>query len=200
MTEKEIIKAIVAGGRNQEAALRALYAKGAEFRRHFMSKGRLSLHEAEDLLQDTIVKIFGKAQQFTGHNGFGDGSANAWMWSIARNGLMDFLRARKSDLVSIDDDSMETSAKHALDLEIAGHNPSASQYPLAGDCVAIGVEEFAAEHPDRARALEMQMDGQSIESIAATIGRTVAATKEFLSQCKKKLAPFIQHCRDLLAT
>jgi hypothetical protein len=42
------------------------------------------------------------------------------------------------------------------------------------------------------------MEGESIEEIGNRIGRTIAATKEYLSQCKKKLLPFISHCRELL--
>ena len=42
------------------------------------------------------------------------------------------------------------------------------------------------------------MDGFSIEEIGLQIGRTVAATKEFLSQCRKKLKPYVAHCQDLL--
>lgn len=77
-------------------------------------------------------------------------------------------------------------------------NPLANAETSAQDCVAMGFEDFAAEHPDRARALEMQLDGESIVSIANRIGRTEAAAKEYLSQCKKKLAPFIAHCTELL--
>ena len=61
-------------------------------------------------------------------------------------------------------------------------------------CVSNGIEEFCAEQPDRAAVLMMQMDGESIESIARRIQRTTAATKEYISQCKIKLKPFIQHC------
>ena len=44
----------------------------------------------------------------------------------------------------------------------------------------------------------LQMDGLSIEEIGLRIGRTMAATKEYLSQCKKKVQPFIAHCTELL--
>jgi hypothetical protein len=45
----------------------------------------------------------------------------------------------------------------------------------------------------------LQMDGLSVEEIGHRIGRTIAATKEYLSQCKKKIQPYIAHCTDLLA-
>lgn len=193
-----MIQALVSGGRHRDGALRALYAKGAEFRRFFVFKG-LSPQEAEDLLQDCIIKIFRNAAQYKGSGGFGDGSANAWMWNIARNGLTDHYRTRRAGMVSIDNEAMSATEKHALEAEMSTHNPHTAHPASAEECVARGIEVFAAEQPDRARALEMQMDGQDINSIASHIGRTLAATKEYLSQCKKKLAPYIQHCRALLA-
>ena len=68
------------------------------------------------------------------------------------------------------------------------------------DCVAAGLGAFAQQMPERAHALSLQMEGQSIEAIGQQIGRSAAATKEFLSQCRKKIQPFIAHCMDLLST
>ncbi len=197
MNEEEMIKAINSSGRNQELALVALYRKSAEFRRHFLYKG-LSHQLADDFVQETIIKIFHGASKYSGSGGFGDSSANSWMWTIAKNIMNEHFRRKKIDELSIDDDSRSETSKFALEVELASKNPHASFDQTARDCVAKGVEDFAAEFSDRARALEMQMDGEDIASIANRIGRTVAAAKEYLSQCKKKLAPFIEHCTPLL--
>ena len=66
-------------------------------------------------------------------------------------------------------------------------------------CISNGIEDFNSEYPDRAEVLIMQMDGESIESISRRIGRTVAATKEYLSQCRIKLKPFIVNCHQLIS-
>lgn len=192
-----MINAIKSGGREQELALLALYRKAAEFRRHYQYKG-LSHQVAADLIQETIIKIFKSASNYSGAGGFGDGSANAWMWTIATNVMKDHLRARKSNEVSIDDDQMGDASRIALEVEMAAKNPHGATGQSAQDCVSRGLEDFAAEHPDRARALEMQMDREDIASIARRIGRTPAAAKQYLSQCKKKLAPYIEHCTALL--
>ena len=197
MNEEEMIIAIKSGGRQQELALQALYRKAAAFRRHFQHKG-LSQQVAADLVQETIVKIFRSASSFSGGNGFGNDSADAWMWAIARNAMNDQLRIKKTDEVSIDDEGLGDASRLALEVELANKNPHGSSVQTAQDCVSKGIEDFAAEHPDRARALEMQLDGEDIASIGRRIGRTVAAAKEYLSQCKKKLAPFIEHCTALL--
>ncbi|MDO8177004.1 MAG: RNA polymerase sigma factor [Undibacterium sp.] len=197
MTEEEMINAIKSSGRNQDLGLQALYRKGAEFRRHFVYKG-LSPQLAEDFVQETIFRIFRGASSYSGGKGFGDSSANSWMWTIAKNVMTDHFRRKTLHEVSIDDDSMSDASKLALKVELASKNPHASFDQTAQDCVANGIEDFAAEFPDRAKVLEMQMDDEDIASIASRISRTVAATKEYLSQCKKKLAPFIEHCTQLL--
>ena len=61
MTSEEILKHICASGRGQSQALKALYtAKAAGFKRWFVHKG-VHPDAAEDVLQDTIVKIFKNA-------------------------------------------------------------------------------------------------------------------------------------------
>ena len=200
MNEQEMIKAICTGGRKQEMALHALYRKAAEFRRHFVFKG-LAREQAEDLMQDTLVKIFRGAKNFTGDGGFGDASANAWMWNIAKNSMRDYFRsARPSDDISLDDEALDDGARSRIEWEITVKNPHNSAEQTVRDCVAQGLEQFAADHADRARAIEMQMDDESIASVAQRIGRTVGATKEYLSQCKKVLKTYIEHCTPLLRT
>lgn len=198
MHEEEIINAIVAGGRQQELALRALYRKGAEFRRYFIFKMRLEEQIAEELVQETIIKIFKAAPTYTGGSGFGDDSANAWLWKLARNCAFDFIRRSKAEEVPLEqEDGILDSEFVRVEAGVGIFNQVPRKIS-AEECMLNGLEVFAAHFPDRARALEMQMDGESIDSIANRIDRTVGATKEFLSQCKKKLAPYIEHCLPLL--
>jgi RNA polymerase sigma factor (sigma-70 family) len=65
-------------------------------------------------------------------------------------------------------------------------------------CVQEGLKAFAAEYPERQLCLFLQMEGASVDEIAAQIGRKPGATREFLSQCRKKLEPFVTHCRELI--
>ena len=51
--------------------------------------------------------------------------------------------------------------------------------------------------PDRYYVINLQKDDVSIEDISIRIGRSYAATKEFLSQSKKKLIPYFEECKDI---
>jgi DNA-directed RNA polymerase specialized sigma24 family protein len=210
MTPEEILKNICAGGRLQNDALHALYqTKGAAFKRYFAHKG-VHPDALKDVLQDTIVKIFKNAESYHGHGGYGDSSASAWMQTIAFSCMQDhFKKANRKAVeqtpVETLDDSGEIASgmeqrdarKRAIEADLFKKTQSADTQATA-ECVAAGLEDFAAEYPDRYTVLMAQMDGERIESIANRRGRTTAATKEYLSQCRKKVTSFIAHCYPLL--
>jgi len=201
MTDEEIIKAICSTARAQNAALEHLYRyKGPEFKRFFQYKA-VPASSCEDVLQDAILKIFNGAKDFRGSGGFSDNSANAWMWTIARNCMNDHLtrKQKESTVIGGSLSDSDWSESHAADLKngeyTLNHDNSMRRSQLEIDlCVSNGMENFCAEHPDRALVLMMQMDGESIDSIARRIERTSGATKEYISQCKARLKPFIEHC------
>ena len=201
MKDEEIIKAICSTAREQSLALEQLYRfKGSEFKRFFHYKG-IPLGSCEDVLQDAILKIFNGAKDFRGSGGFSDNSANAWMWAIARNTMNDHLQRKQRDLNLLGESFSDTDWSESHQSELKKGEMSLIQdesdrtIQLEVDfCVSKGMEDFCAEHPDRALVLMMQMDGESIESIARRIERSSIATKQYISQCKIKLKPFIEHC------
>ncbi len=201
MTPEEILKQI-AGGRAQNEALRELYqTKAAAFKRWFLHKG-VHPSAVEDVLQDTIVKIFKSASTYHGQGGHSDASANAWMQTVATSCMQDhFEKANRFKQHHTTYDDLPDPSKVESDdskRDRAHDVAHSADTQLVNECIAYGLEDFAAEQPDRYEVLMAQLDGEDIASIGNRIGRTVAATKEYLSQCRKKLAPFIEHCTALL--
>jgi RNA polymerase sigma-70 factor (ECF subfamily) len=193
MTEEDIIKHIGTGGKAMDAGVKALYQTAAQpMLRFFVYRG-LSGDDAKDVLQDTFVKIIRSVTSFTG-----DGAAKAWLWQVARNCLIDHQRKQGSlanHEVAVNDERWQM-------LEDTTPDEKAQTCVMTGtvdECVTTGLDKFNQTEPERAHVLMLQMDGLSIEEIGIQIGRTMAATKEYLSQCKKKIHPFIAHCTDLLA-
>lgn len=202
MTPEEILKNICAGGRLQNDALHALYqTKAAAFKRKFSRDG-VHPDALEDVLQDAIVKIFKNAASYHGQGGFGDSSASAWMHTIAFSCMQDhFKKANpiQQNENSYDDQPDPTKLEtDSLQRNRALDDAQSADTQATAECVAAGLEDFAAEYHDRYTVLMAQMDGERIESIANRIGRTTAATKEYLSQCRKKVTSFIAHCYPLL--
>jgi DNA-directed RNA polymerase specialized sigma24 family protein len=202
MTQDEILKNICAGGRMQNEALHELYkTKAAAFKRYFSHKG-VHPNALEDVLQDTIVKIFKSAESYHGQGGYGDSSASAWMQTIAFSCMQDHFK--KTNSIQLNESSYEDQPDPTKletdelqrDRTLDAAESAATQ--SVNECIAAGLENFAAEHPDRYTVLMAQMDGERIESISNRIGRSVGATKEYLSQCRKKVTSFIAHCYPLL--
>lgn len=193
MTEEEIIRLIRSGGKAMDAGVKALYQSAAQpMLRFFVFKG-VSGDDAKDILQETFVKIVRSAASFSG-----DGAAKAWIWQIARNCLTDHQRKQGSlanHEAAVNDEQWQTLEETTADTTAA----SCGTVGSVDECVSAGLHKFNRAEPERAMVLMLQMDGLSIDEIGLRIGRTMAATKEYLSQCKKKIQPFIAHCTDLLA-
>lgn len=193
MTEEDIIKLIRAGGKAMDAGVKALYDTTAQpMLRFFVYRGT-SGDEAKDILQETFIKIIRSAGSYSGQ-----GEAKSWIWQIARNCLIDHQRKQGSlanHETAVNDEQWESLAQTTPD-------PNATSCAVPGsvdECVSAGLDQFNRREPERALVLMLQMDGMSIGDIGLRIGRTIAATKEYLSQCKKKIQPYIAHCTDLLA-
>jgi RNA polymerase sigma-70 factor (ECF subfamily) len=188
--EDEILRDIAQGGARADLALRRLYdVVGQSMLRFFVHQGA-SADESQDILQDTLIKVYKSAGQYEGQ-----GTAKAWIWQVARNTLLDAFR--KSQRIRADEISVKPEQWDYFEESVAAPVCQADQ--SVDQCVADGLERFALEMPDRAVALNLYLEGASMEDISVQIGRSVAATKEYLSQCRKKIKPFIAHCTDNLA-
>lgn len=189
MTDEEILRSIPMGGAVADGAVKALYVRhGQHMLRFFVHQG-VDGGTARDVLQETMVRIVRGAASYSG-----SGDAKSWLWQVARNCLLDTLRkqARQhEDELPANDEEWQLIAE-------ASEAPRGRSDLGVQDCVTRGLEAFAARAPERAFALTLLMEGLSMEEIGARIGRTAGATKEFLSQCRKRLEPYVSHCRELL--
>ena len=193
MTEEDILRGICAGGQAREAAVAALYRGHAQALLRFFVHQGLGPDDARDLLQDTVVKIVRGAAGFDGK-----GAARAWIWQVARHALLDCLERRGRQTAREAALSDEQWGELADTTPLSASHDTAESLQQVDDCVAAGLAAFARDMPERAHALTLQMNGLAVAEIAERLGRSPGATKEFLSQCRKKIQPFIAHCMALL--
>ncbi len=187
------ISLIKLGGAKRELGVALLYKKyGKMLRALFLRKTRTQA-DAEDLLQETFIKIVKNIESYRG-----DAPLSAWIRQISKNTLMDYLRYKQAHpSETLDDDGWavleNVSEKlHVIDPPINGDTLE--------DCVSRGFGEFAKTDPERARALSLVVEGYDSKKIASFINRSEGATREYLSQCRKKVEEFLLHCRDYLNT
>lgn len=186
-------------GRKEAAAQGLMSAFKRPMTRFFLGQG-VSAEDAEEVFVDTAVTIILKVEQYRD-----EGKAEAWFWQIARNKLIDYQRKNRRHEALRDhpkfpksDDGEEWDEWKLIEEGIAAPEQLMLE-ERADHCVEQGFTQFELVEPERAKVLYLQLDDLSIEEIAAEIGRTKGATKEYLSQCRKKFAPYIEHCTELLS-
>jgi RNA polymerase sigma-70 factor (ECF subfamily) len=179
---------IAAGGTPRERAVLELHDEFFRLLTAFFRRSRIDAMQAEDLTQDVLVRVVNGARDFRS-----DAKVSTWIWSIARNRLIDHLRASKPELLLDDDGWAVVEEQHPAE------TPDQAPHSLER-CVELAFMRFAKVCGERAEALRrVALDGCPVEEVAVYLGRTVRATHEFLSQSRKKFRPFLEDCHEFLA-
>jgi RNA polymerase sigma-70 factor (ECF subfamily) len=188
--DASLIALLRADGKPRQAAIGQLYARyGREFRGYFRRHGA-SDAQADDLLQETFVKVLRALDSWQG-----SGTLEAWLWTIARNTLISLKRGEAADAadVSLDDDGGGDGDDpgNTLAARLAGSDGS----PADTDCVKRGLAGFAERFAEYAHVLErVVIDGWGYEELAQFRGCAAGAAREYLSQCRKRLWQHVGHC------
>lgn len=143
------------------------------------------LAQAEDLASESFHKVL------RGLSGMRDPVAfPRWAHTIARNTFYSHLRDTKSQReveIPLDGEPLQ-----ALYEGVTDH----SQLDLPTRlCLKNQLEKFCEAEPERAQWLERWIfDGQDLSELSTALGRTLGATKEYLSQCRKRLRQYLHQC------
>ena len=125
--------------------------------------------EADDVLQDVFVKAMRQGQGFCSLD-----NPRAWLFQVARNALVDRLRARRATVV-LDEESLaappDTMEPEPID--------------ALGDCVTRTLPELAP--PDAAILLACDLQGQTVRAYAEQAGISLAAAKARLLRARQRL-------------
>ena len=189
--EQEILRQISEGGRGAEIAVEKLYRdKGGQFKGHFMKMG-LNKQDAEDVLQQTMLKILKRARTYLGF-----GSANGWLWRVARNTLTDRLRElQRRGRREFSESALEAESENAG--QLSQSVPGVESASLLQRCYDQCMARFRKEHPERYETLMWKVDGYGDVEISERLGRSHAATRQYISQCRKILKPYLADCDGL---
>ena len=158
----------------------------------FYRQRRLNKFEAEEVILESLFKICTKVDTVKEPKKF-----RAWCWTIARNTLLDHFRKYKKYENEIAEVYIHESGRESsrLDkIEVVTRMNKETEKKETDQCVQLGLQEFAKAMPERAFVIQMKLENLTNFKISERIGRTLAATKEYVSQSYKQLRPFIKHC------
>jgi len=182
------------GGRQIETWLRVVDREhGARFYREAAAALR-SWQAAEDVVQEAMVKVWQRCASFQG-----SGEPLAWIHQIVRHTLLDALRQRKAQApreepLHEEDGQLSAQAQAAV-RALSAERVATPEGRLAEHQVEAVFrhcfEQFMAAHPEHATVLRWVVeDGLDNAAIESLLERSPGATREFISQCRKKARPF----------
>lgn len=146
--------------------------------RYFVSSEGMAREEAEDLVHDVAIQAIRRFDESKQPD-----DLKAWLWVLARHRLVDHLRKRHSHEVHLDDVSW---------LSLAESLPDSSTSTVALQSkVEAAFQKFELAHPERAKVLRLSIENWTISEIAGFLGRTEAATREYLYQSRKAFRPYV---------
>lgn len=145
----------------------------------FLAQRAESLDEGEDLLQDVFLRAMQEGENFCGLE-----NPRAWLFTVARNQLIDRQRLRKPNI-----DLSE------ITLTTSGESPS----PVSRlqQCIARNLCQL--EDSDRHLLECCDLEGMTLKDYAESSGLSVAATKARARRARQRLRTLlVDNCRIIL--
>jgi RNA polymerase sigma-70 factor, ECF subfamily len=185
--------AALAAKPNAPAPLHGLFQRYRMPLLRFCAASGLSAADAEEVVQDTFIKMLRHADGFRG-----EAKVSTWLHQIARNLCIDRLRQNRPELLLDEDAWAVVETNCASDPAVGEFAEHGARHSLQ-ECFDLAFARFQAEHPAAAQALSSVVHlGWGIKELAQALGRTDGATREYLSQCRKKIKSFVAPCYELL--
>src|SRR3954447_11723 len=160
--------------------------------RHSRSVFRLAFRmtgneqDAEDLVQETFLKAYKQLHRFDGRSAFG-----TWLYRIAANCSLDFIRVRKNRA----ERQTSTTNSETMDLldQVAALGPSPERLARSGQVASLlkpALEQLT--DLERTAFVLRHYEGRGIAEIASTLGVETNAAKHSVFRAVQKLRRALQ--------
>jgi RNA polymerase sigma-70 factor (ECF subfamily) len=152
-------------------------------------------HEAsEDLAQDTFVKVLNHIDRYRP-----EFKLSSWLFKIANNVAIDYVRKRTVETVSMDGSPHAASATEveATSFDVADPGESALDEIEArelGSAIERAIGRLRPEY--RACILLRHVEGRSYEEIASTLDLPLGTVKTYIHRARHELREVLAHLRS----
>jgi RNA polymerase sigma-70 factor, ECF subfamily len=191
-SDDELLASIVAGGDPAKNALEALMRRHRNGLLAFLIRRGASEGDAEDIVQEVFIRVYERAAQtFRGNS-----QVSSWLHTIAANLLHDSYRLTNRQQTL--DEQGWNEVVETLTADPISEPAAVLDRRAFDDCVERNYAGFARKHPDMANALYYFVTlGWKSADLALSLGRTDAATRQYLLNCRRMLASHLRPCSDL---
>ena len=149
---------------------------------------------SEDLAQETFVKILNHIDKYSPEFKF-----SSWIFKIANNVAIDFLRRKQLDTVSLDGSPHARTAAEAAasSLELAADQESALDELEARELGAAIEQAVAGLRPMyRACIMLRHVEGRSYEEIASALDLPLGTVKTYIHRARHELRRALEGARQ----
>jgi RNA polymerase sigma factor (sigma-70 family) len=196
VNDEDCLRAIAGGGKRAQDGIATLYDRYARRFQAYLMRRRCSREDAEDMVQDVFVKIASMLKNSESNIE----SGRAYLYRAVHNRLIDHIRANRR---TMDEARSATGSepREALDVELVpgelGFDEDNTGFLL---CFQGALNNFYAENSEAGTAIDLAaIEGFSGQELAEVLGRSFGATREFLSQCRKKFQSLLMElCYDYI--
>jgi RNA polymerase sigma-70 factor (ECF subfamily) len=148
---------------------------------------------AEDLAQDTFIKVLNHIDRYSPEFKF-----SSWLFKIANNVAIDFLRRKRIDTVSMDGSPHAASAAEveATTFELAAQQETALEELESrelGTAIERAIGRLRPEY--RSCIMLRHVEGRSYEEIAATLDLPLGTVKTYIHRARHELRRALEHLR-----
>jgi RNA polymerase sigma-70 factor, ECF subfamily len=149
---------------------------------------------AEDLAQDTFIKVLNHIDKYRP-----EFKLSSWLFKIANNVAIDFLRKRQLDTISIDGSPHAATAAEveATSIDVAARQESALEEMEArelGSAIERAIHSLRPEY--RACIMLRHVEGRSYEEIAATLDLPLGTVKTYIHRARHQLRDALENVRE----
>ena len=149
---------------------------------------------AEDLAQDSFIKVLNNIDRYRP-----EFKLSSWLFKIANNVAIDFLRKRQLVTVSIDGSPHAASASEieATSFDVVSRQESALEEMEAkelGSSIERAIAQLRPEY--RSCIMLRHVEGRSYEEIAATLDLPLGTVKTYIHRARHQLREALDHVRD----
>lgn len=141
--------------------------------------------DASDMTQEAFIKAYNSLQSFRGDSKF-----SVWLYRIATNVCLDFLRSRsRKPTVSL---SVEDNEGEEVQLDVADESQSPElllDRQMTRESVRRGLDTLSPEY--RQILLLREIQGLSYDEISQALGLEVGTVKSRIFRARKKLCTFL---------
>ncbi len=150
--------------------------------------------QAEDLSQETFIKVLNAIQSYRPEYKF-----SSWVFKIANNAAIDFLRKRELDTRSLDGSPHADTPEliEATALQIGGRGESQLDEVAnreLGGMIEGAIGQLRPEY--RSCILLRHVDGRSYEEIAEMLNLPLGTVKTYIHRARNELRILLKDVRD----